>query len=187
MPKTLPSAPRIIAAIIRNRPDRSTATCIFSGREKPISLGYFLTPLTISCANQPALTVDRWRTLFWQTETTFSEIANQSPFFSSGWAYFCKRYKRSSPKLILWVLIGNRAYFTPLNSNIFIEWRDAPKLVPRARVELARPCGPGILSPVRIPFRHLGYFSTFILPTFGKLVGTDPAHPQPHAARPVGR
>src|SRR3989304_7530876 len=150
MPNAPPTAPSTIAAIIRNRPDRSTATCIFSGREKPISLGYFFTPLTISFANQPVLTVDRWRALFWQTETTFSEIANQSPFFSSGWAYFSKRYKRSSPKLILWVLIGNRAYFTPLNSNTFIEWRDAPNLVPRARVELARPCGPGSFSPLRL-------------------------------------
>jgi hypothetical protein len=45
-------------------------------------------------------------------------------------------------------------------------------LVPREGVEPSIPCGPGILSPVRMPFRHLGtlYF-VLGLPEFifGKL------------------
>ena len=30
------------------------------------------------------------------------------------------------------------------------------RLVPEVRVELTRPCGRGILSPLRLPFRHSG-------------------------------
>ena len=46
---------------------------------------------------------------------------------------------------------------TELAVNRMIEfYNDQQYLVPRARVELARPCGHYALNVARLPFRHLG-------------------------------
>src|SRR3990170_8513494 len=96
-----------------------------------MSLGYVLTPFTSNLANHPALTVERWRTCSWQTETTFSEIATQSPGLSLGSAYFFSREATSSPKEILWVFTGIRAYLIPSTSSIFSFF--IAEMVPRER------------------------------------------------------
>ena len=54
---------------------------------------------------------------------------------------------------------GPRAPASPRPTHSCFGMRPSPLpeiLVPKVRFELTRPCGPRILSPPRLPFRHFG-------------------------------
>ena len=42
-------------------------------------------------------------------------------------------------------------------------WSYEVKLVPKERIELSRHCWRGILNPLRLPFRHLGFKSCYMV------------------------